>query len=504
MNLDADVCYRALVAHDTRFDGLFFVGVTSTGIYCRPVCPARTPRRNNCTFHPSAAAAERAGFRPCLRCRPELAPGNAPMDAGGRVAHAAARRIVAGALNDDSGLESLAASFRISSRQLRRIVQNELGVSPVELAQTQRLLLAKQLITETALPMIDVARAAGFGSVRRFNHLFREHYRLTPTDLRRKAGARADSDSLRLMLAYRPPLAWRELIGFLADRTLAGVEHVSDDGRYSRYSRTVAIGDARGWITVGRCDDAQRDGLALDVSASLVPVLPAVIAAVRQQFDLDARPDVIDAHLSADRRLAGRVRAVPGLRVPGAFVGFELALRAIIGQQVTVKAARTVASRLVAAFGEPLDPGIAPPALPLTHHTPSPHRLARATVGQLARLGMPGARAATIRELARAMLDGRVFLDAGDDPDTVIAELCALPGIGEWTATCIAMRALRWPDAFPHGDLGVRKALDLTRPRELLDAADAWRPWRAYAVMHLWNSLATHPRRKPPQQRTPR
>ena len=493
MNLNADICYRALAAHDARFDGLFYVGVTTTGIYCRPVCTARTPGRTRCQFYSSAAAAEREGFRPCLRCRPELAPGNAPVDAGGRIAHAAAAKIAAGALNDGRTLEDLAATFRISARQLRRIVQQELGVSPVELAQTHRLLLAKQLLTETALPMIDVARAAGFGSVRRYNHLFRQHYQLTPCDLRkgRKGRSGAESaagDMVRLTLMVRPPFAWSTLLAFLRARTLAGVESVTD----GRYSRTVRIGDVRGWLTVGP-HPTRANTLQLDVAASLVPVLPQVRAGVRQLLDLDARPDVIDAHLATDPRLKQLVKRRPGLRVAGAFDGFELALRVIIGQQVSVSAARTVAGRLVATLGEPMpETAVASDTLPagLTHFTPTPAEVAATSVNTLASLGMPGKRAETIRALAAALADRQVFLDPGDDVDVVIEELRALPGVGEWTATCIAMRALHWPDAFPHGDLGVRKALGLTSAKELTAAAEAWRPWRAYAVMHLWQSFA--------------
>jgi AraC family transcriptional regulator of adaptative response / DNA-3-methyladenine glycosylase II len=340
MNLDAESCYRALAARDARFDGVFFVGVTTTGIYCRPVCPARTARRDRCRFFPSAAAAEQAGFRPCLRCRPELAPGHAPVDATRHLAYAVAARIEAGGLDDGGGLEALAAEFGRSSRQLRRAVRQELGVSPVDLAQTHRLLLAKQLLTETRLPVIQVALASGFASVRRFNALFRSHYRLTPSRLRRATGSGAGEESIRLRLAYRPPLAWSELLGFLADRALPGVECVTG----SSYLRTAALGKHRGWLRVEPEDG--RDALGVELSMSLVPVLPPLLARLRNLFDLTARPDVIVSHLGGDARIGPAVRRCPGLRVPGAFHGFELAVRAVIGQQVSVRAATTVAGRL--------------------------------------------------------------------------------------------------------------------------------------------------------------
>lgn len=495
MNLDADNCYRALSARDTRFDGLFFVGVRTTAIYCRPVCPARTPRRTSCTFFANAAAAERDGYRPCLRCRPELAPGLAPVDATARVADAAARAIAAGALNDGS-LEDLAGRFAVSSRQLRRVVQDRLGVSPIELAQTHRLLLAKQLLTDTSLSITEVAYAAGFASLRRFNALWRERYNLTPSDLRRTRPSESSSVSqFSLKLNYRAPMAWRELVSFLGARSLAGVEHVDGD----RYARTVAIGECRGWIEVGPSSD-RRDALEVALSPTLVPVLPQVLARVRHLFDLDARPDVIATHLRSDPRLAPLIKRTPGLRVPGAFTGFEMALRAIVGQQVSVKAARTVAGRLMQTYGEAL-PGRAdassacatrslPQGHALTHASPSPDRIAGATVSQLCKHGLNGARAESLRTLARAAADDPHLLEPGCDAEVAQERFQELPGIGAWTAAYIAMRALHWPDAFPWGDLGLKKALDLERLREVREAGESWRPWRAYAAMYLWHSLS--------------
>ncbi len=478
MELDPAICYRALTARDARFDGVFFVGVTTTRIYCRPVCTARTPGRDRCRFFPSAAAAERAGFRPCLRCRPELAPGNAPVDATSRVARTAAARIEAGALNDGGRLGALADELGLSPRQLRRAVRQELGVSPIELAQTHRLLLAKQLLTETHLPIIEVAFASGFASVRRFNALFRSHYRLTPSQVRRANGAGTAKESVRLRLAYRPPLAWREMLSFLSARALAGVESITD----SCYLRTVALGKRRGWLRVEPVEG--RNVLAVELSPSLVPVLAPLLARLRNLFDLSARPDVIVSHLGSDPRIGPAVRHCPGLRVPGAFHGFELALRAVLGQQVSVRAATTLAGRLVAVLGEPM----ATPFPALTHLSPSAERLAAADVGELAALGIPRRRAETLQALAIAATTGQLPLEPGPAPEATIGRLLRLPGIGEWTAHYIAMRAARWPDAFPHDDLGLRRSAGEATARRLRRLAEAWRPWRAYAAMHLWHT----------------
>jgi AraC family transcriptional regulator of adaptative response / DNA-3-methyladenine glycosylase II len=488
MELTPDVCFRALSTRDTRFDGLFFVGVTSTRIYCRPVCTARTPRAEHCRFYTSAAAAEQAGFRPCLKCRPELAPGHAPVDAAGHVARAAAARIEAGALNDDGSLDELAREFGLSARQLRRVIRRELGVTPIALAQTRRLLLAKQLLTETRLPMTEVAFASGFASVRRFNGLFQSHYRLNPGRFRRSLEAAPAGAPLRLKLGYRPPLAWSELLRFLAARSLGGIERV--DG--GAYLRTVALGPSRGWLRVTPARGANV--LIIELSADLVPALAPLLARLRRLFDLNARPDLIAAHLGADPRIGESVRQFPGLRVPGAFEGFDVAWRAVVGQRISVRAATTVAGRLAAALGEP----IATPDPNLDRLAPLPERVAEATVGQIAGFGLARERALAIQALARAVADGRLRLEPGAEPESVIDQLKCLPGVGEWTAQYIALRALGWPDAFPHGDLGLLRGLNETSPARLCKLAEAWRPWRAYAVMHVWNqpvdSLSTRSR----------
>ncbi|MGD9720500.1 MAG: AlkA N-terminal domain-containing protein [Pirellulales bacterium] len=479
MTLNDDACYRVLSTRDARFDGVFFIGVTTTGIYCRPVCPARTPRRDRCRFFASAALAESAGFRPCLRCRPELAPGHAPMDSVSRTARLAAAKIEAGALRDGGSLEKLARQLGISSRQLRRVVQREYGVTPIQLAQTGRLLLAKQLLAESTLPMVAVAGAAGFESVRRFNALFRQHYGLTPTRMRRGTSKSIAQDCVRLSLGYRPPLAWQEMLRFLAARATPGVEAIDGDA----YLRTIALTGRQGWIRVAPV--AGRNVLSVELSTSLLPVLSAVLPRVKRQFDLAARPDVIAASLAAHPRLASLVRHTPGLRVPGAFDGVELAVRAILGQQISVRAATTLAGRLAAAYGEPIET----PFAGLSRLAPPAETLARARTASLAKLGLRTAIAESIRALASAAVKGYVCLEPGCDPESTVAALVECPGIGPWTAQYVAMRALGWPDAFPDGDLGLVKASGETSARALRGVAEAWRPWRAYAAMYLWESL---------------
>jgi AraC family transcriptional regulator of adaptative response / DNA-3-methyladenine glycosylase II len=495
MELDGRRHYRALTARDPRFDGVFFVGVTSTDVYCRPICPAKTPKESNCRFFDTPQEAEQAGFRPCLRCRPELAPGSAPVDDGQRIAQVIVQRLEEGNFDEKAGLEKIADQFELSSRQIRRIVQKELGVPPIQLLLTRRLLLAKQLLTETTLSITEVAFASGFSSLRRFNDAFNTRYGMPPTRLRRKATSDADaiggSGTLTLQLAYRPPYDWDGVLEFLRTRTLAGIEHVTDDA----YARTVQFGSATGWIRVTRSDGgtgrARRPGpaggkkhaLTLELTHSLTLVLPALLGRVRALFDLDARPDVIARHLRKDARLTSAVKANPGARVPGAFNGFELGVRAILGQQVTVRAATTVAGRFVTAFGAP----IVTPFAELNRLTPTPARIAAVKAGDLARLGIIVARATSIVALARAQESGALALDgAHHHPDESIKQLTALPGIGPWTAHYMAMRALRWPDAFPKEDIAVRNNLGGVTAKEAEALSESWRPWRSYAVMHIW------------------
>jgi AraC family transcriptional regulator of adaptative response / DNA-3-methyladenine glycosylase II len=480
VTLDADACFRALRARDTRFDGMFFVGVTSTHIYCRPICPARTPAPARCRFFTVAAEAERAGFRACLRCRPERAPGAAAVDAVPHLVRAATRRIDAGYL-DDHSVEQLADRLGVTARHLRRSLETELGVSPVELAQSRRLALARQLLLDGGLPMTDVAHAAGFASLRRFNALFRARYGRPPSALRSTRARLVDAAELRL--DYRPPLAWDALLGFLAARAVPGVEVVDAAG----YRRTVAVGDHAGWI------DVRKDGdraVRVRVARALTGRLPAIAARVRALLDLDARPDLVDAHLAVDPALRAGVRARPGLRLPGAFDPGELAVRAVLGQQVSVAAATTLAARLAERFGRPIDAGDDAAPDGLVRLFPTPAVLAGVRADAIRAIGLPAARAAAIVELARALAGERIDLGPGADPARAAAQLAELPGIGPWTAAYVAMRALAWPDAFPAGDLVVRRALAAPTARAAERRAERWRPWRAYAVMHLWLNSA--------------
>ncbi|MEP7244569.1 MAG: AlkA N-terminal domain-containing protein [Gammaproteobacteria bacterium] len=486
MTQDRKALYKALTAHDARFDGIFYVGVTSTGIYCRPICPVKTPKEANCRFFDSAQEAEHARFRPCLRCRPELAPGSAPVDDSQRIAHLIVQRLEDGTIGNDAGLEAIADQFELSSRQIRRIIQKELGVPPIQLILTRRLLLAKQLLTETALPITEIAFASGFSSLRRFNDAFNSRYGLAPTSLRKKVvegvSASVGAETSTLQLAYRPPYDWAGVLGFLATRELKGVEWVT--GTF--YSRTVHLGAHKGWIKVTQA--AKKNALLLEFTHSLTPVLPALLSRVRDLFDLSARPDIISRQLSKDKRLAPLVKQTPGLRVPGAFNGFELGLRAILGQQVTVKSATTVSCRFAEAFGE----SIVTPFPELNRLTPSAARVAKASVDDIAKLGIISARARSIIALAQAQVPGGTSLDGGvhHNPDEAIRRLAELPGIGQWTAHYIAMRALRWPDAFPKEDIVIRNNLGGVSAKQAEEISQAWRPWRSYAVLHIWKSSA--------------
>jgi AraC family transcriptional regulator of adaptative response / DNA-3-methyladenine glycosylase II len=483
MLLDFD-CYQALAARDARFDGRFFVGVKSTGIYCRPVCPARTPRAGSCVFLETAAAAEHAGFRPCLRCRPELAPSEPAVS----LEQALFAAIRARAIHGDS-VDELAAHAGFSARQLRRLMVRAFGVTPVEIMQTERLLFAKKLLQETALPTAHVALSAGFGSVRRFNALFHNRYALSPTALRRQSGAGSPveaADTLKLRLLYRPPLAWRELLEYLSRRAVPGVEAV--DLAQQTYARTVIFGERTGWVAVRRASAGKW--LEVTLPAALAEVSWAVLTRLRAQFDLDANPAGIDAHLGADPLLAGSVARHAGLRVPGTWETFELAVRAVLGQQISVAGATTLAARLAAKFGR----AVATPFAQLNRLAPMARDLAVAEVDEIASIGLPRARAATLRDLAAAAERGELTFGPGTTVEEAVMTLRRIRGIGEWTAQYVAMRALRFPDAFPAADLGVRKALApaggaLPNEKQVLARAAAWRPWRAYATLHLWQTL---------------
>jgi AraC family transcriptional regulator of adaptative response / DNA-3-methyladenine glycosylase II len=483
--LDDDACYAALTARDPRFDGVFFVGVATTGIYCRPICPARTPGRARCTFFATAALAERAGFRACFRCRPEIAPGNASVDAVDGLVAAAARRIVEGAANERS-FRALARELGVSDRHVRRALEQRLGVSPVELAQTARLALAKQLLHDTSLSLADIAFAAGFRSVRRFNAVFAQRMgappsRLRPAQVRARGtsadarGARPRAGDIALRLDYRPPYDFARLLAFLRARAIPGVEIVGDD----TYRRVAYVGERVGMIEVARAE--RRDALVLRADAALLPVAMPLVARVRALFDLDARPDVVARAFASDPLLAPLVRRRPGLRVPGALDPFEAAMRAMLGQQVSVAAATTLAGRFAAELGV---------GEPPMRRFPNAREVAAAGADRIAKLGMPGARGAAIAGLADAVASGALRLDAARDLDAFVADATRLPGIGAWTAHYLAMRALHAPDAFPAADLGVRKALGDISARDAEARARAWRPFRSYAVLHLWTALS--------------
>lgn len=488
--------YLALQARDARFDGHFFTGVTSTGIYCRPVCAVRTPRRENCRFFALAAQAESAGFRPCLRCRPELAPQAlvwSVQDASGILVQQAVRLLDAPDLwaaaptapgEGSATVARLAARLGVSDRHLRRIFEATLGVSPLQYLQTRRLLTAKQLLTDTPMPVTQVALASGFASVRRFNAAFAGHYGLNPTQLRRTGATAGAQPANTLRLAWRPPFDVAALLAFFERRQFQGVEEVVRHEATLR--RTVRLppactglpGETKGWFSA-RFDTARHQVL-LQTSDSLYPVLPLVIRRVRAMLDLDADPAAINAVLHP------HFPDGDGLRVPGAFDGFELAVRAVLGQQITVAAARTLGQRLVERLGEPIQtpwPG-------LHRLFPTAATLAAADGDTLGQLGIVRQRQAAIVALARAVEGGTLALHAGADVASTTAALCQLPGIGDWTAQYIAMRVLRWPDAFPAGDVALHKALGVqghkNPARAAAEASQAWRPWRSYAVLRAW------------------
>ncbi len=489
-------CYLALKARDARFDGSFFTGVTSTGIYCRPVCSVKTPKRENCRFFHHAAQAESAGFRPCLRCRPELAPHSVVwsiQDASYVLAHQAARLLDEPEAWADAApsVEKLAATLGVSDRHVRRIFEAQFGVSPMQYLQTRRLHTAKQLLADTALPITQIALMSGYASVRRFNAAFLEHYKLNPTQLRRK-GTMANSGNIdptqangctTVRLGYRPPYDVQAMLAFFGKRLITAIELMGDSAQGPWLARTLRVESGKkicsGWLQV-RFDES-RSQVVLTVSDSLRDLLPLVIRRVRSTFDLDANPNAINSVLH------GSFPSGDGLRVPGAFDGYELAVRAVLGQQITVAAARTLAQRMVDQFGEP----ITSPWPELTRLFPSPSVLAAASGDALGQLGIVRQRQAAIIGIARAVAEKRLHLHSGADVNATVATLKELPGVGEWTAQYIAMRALRWPDAFPSGDVALHKALGvqgLKNPVRLAeDASAAWKPWRSYAVIRVWS-----------------
>jgi AraC family transcriptional regulator, regulatory protein of adaptative response / DNA-3-methyladenine glycosylase II len=480
---ERETCYRALQSRDRRFDGLLFVGVTSTGIYCRPVCPARTAKLENCRFFGSAAAAQEAGFRPCLRCRPETAPDLASWRGTSNTVSRALALIADGALDGDASVEALAERLGIGERHLRRLFVQHLGASPIAVAQTRRVLFAKQLIHETKMPMTEVALAAGFGSIRRFNEIFLGLFHRPPSALRRKTSSNSSSPEagVSLRLRYRPPYDWDSILGYLRARAISGVEVVENGS----YLRTIGMDGFTGSVEVTHLPE--RQSLCVTIRFPRVQSLPAIIGRVRRVFDLGADIETIDAHLSLDPLLAPLVAQRPGLRAPGGWDGFELAVRAILGQQISVAAARRLAEQLVAIHGERVSSNfVSEPRL--THVFPEARRLALA---KSIEVGMPAARRSALKELAEAAAtDSNLFRPFGTIEEA-IARLRKIRGVGEWTAQYIALRALRETDAFPATDIGLLRGAELvdgarsTAPT-LLMRSESWRPWRAYAAQHLW------------------
>lgn len=490
MYFDRELCYRALCARDPRFDGVFFIAVLTTRVYCRPICPVRTAKLEHCLFFPSAAAAQEAGFRPCLRCRPEIAP-DLPGSLGtSRTIRRAMALITEGAL-DEADIESFAERLGMGSRHLRRLFLRHVGASPRAVAQTHRLLLAKKLLDETALPITEVAFAAGFRSIRRFNTVMRTSYGRTPRELRcqQQATPALVPGCVTLKLPFRPPYPWHAVMQYLTPRVTPGVEALSARD----YRRTFALNDHHGlidvWPVVG------HHHLLVAISFPDVTALAGIVARLRRLFDLDANPTVIAAHLGEDPRLAAAVSAHPGLRVVGAWDGFEVAVRAVLGQQVSVKTATTLMGRLVVAYGEPLL--VAPTGtatVGLSHVFPRPAVLAEADVTQV---GIPRQQARAIAALAAAAAEQLDFFQAFVNLDDAVETLCRLPGIDNWAAQHIALRVLQEPDAFPASDHRLRRALaagaSFPTVAQLEQIAERWRPWRAYAAMYLWTMETTPP-----------
>ncbi len=475
---DVRACEQARLSRDARFDGLFFTAVTSTRIYCRPVCPAPSPKPQNVRYYASAAAAEAAGFRPCLRCRPELAPGNDAWQRGDHVIARTLKLMENGAL-DELSMETMAERVGLGARQLRRLFVDRLGAPPISVHTTHRLLFAKQLLTETSLPVTEVALASGFRSLRRFNAAFLQANRVPPRELRRHPSV-SNEDAITLRLGYRPPYDFEAMLAFLRGRALPGVELVDEHS----YARVFGPVDAPGWLRLSAWPGDEH-ALRLQLHCPQPMQMLGVVTKLRRMFDLDANPQSIGDALKQSPVLKPLLRKRPGLRLPGGWDGFEIAVRAILGQQVSVAAARTLATRIVQRYGTPVES-----ALPgLERLFPGPEALADV---DLREIGLTTARAGTVRGVAQALLDGRIDFRSEQPLDEFVERWVALPGIGEWTAHYMAMRALSHPDAFPAADLILRRAAAGDGPelstKALTAMAEAWRPWRAYTVMHLWRS----------------
>lgn len=481
---EQEVCYRAFITSDSRFDGRFFVAVHTTGIYCRPICPARKPKLKNVSFYASAEAAQEAGFRPCLRCRPEGSPHLAIWRGTGNTINRALGLIAEGGL-DGNKVEDLATRLGLGERQIRRLFKQHLGVSPTAVARTRRVLFARQLIAETNMSLMQIALAAGFGSVRRFNHVFQNLYHRPPSafrrhHLRKYENQKGDQQSIvTLMLPFAPPYHWPSMIEFLAARAIEGVEYIDEQ---KCYHRSISLGNHHGTISVGM--DDRRSALHVTIRFPEIRALAEIVRRIRRMFDLSADPLAIDAHLSADPVLAPLVAARPGLRIPGTWDGFELAIRSVLEQQVTLKTTQKMLHQLAQSYGTPLaESGVEG----ITHLFPNPSQLIAI---DLKILRMPSTCRECLKDIVRVSLGDPLFFG----PAAMEKDIRNIPAIGEWTSQYIAMRALNDPNAFPAGDVALLKAMmELTgvkiKPAQLKNWTESWRPWRAYAAFHLWATL---------------
>lgn len=481
MALDWQACSQARLSRDARFDGKFFIAVLTSGVYCRSICPAPTAKEKNVRYFPTAAAAAEAGFRPCLRCRPECSPGT-PAWMGTSNTVSRALRLIDESGLEDGGVEALAGRLGLGARHLRRLFLQHLGATPSAVARTRRLHFAKKLIDETSLPMNQVALAAGFGCVRRFNAGIRDVYKRTPMQIRQLARQKTTQpqDQYVFRLRFRPPYHWQGMLDFLAARATPGVEAVES----GNYRRSISLNGNVGYFEISL--EESTHALIARIQFADPRALFFIVERIRAMFDLNADWSSIAAALRVDRALFKRLDAEPGMRVPGCWNGFELATRAVLGQQITVKGATALAGRLAKAFGKPFSTSGG-----LSYIFPTPEVLAEAN---LASIGLTRARAGTIHLLARAVCDRQINFEGVTDVNAFLRRLREIPGIGNWTAQYIGMRALREPDAFPSADIGLLKALEIKTPRELERRAEAWRPWRAYAAMYLWTGGQSQPR----------
>ena len=471
MGINHNECYRFLQERSCKHDGIFFVGVSSTRIYCRSFCPAKTPKSENCTFFLSAAAAEKAGYRPCLRCVPDKNPDNARIQLVSTLSTNAFNRIQDGALIHDT-VSDLASQLGTSAQNLSSCLLRDYGASPMELSRHRQLQICRRLLTETNLSWEVIASIAGFKSTASACRAFESVKGFSPVELQAKSSKRIKT-SIKCEIAYCPPLDWTSLLTFISGHSACGMEVI--DG--ATYIRTVQMGNQSGWIIIS--NNEEKNTLQVEISETIAPFFQQITSRIKLLFDLTANPAEISLQL-------GDVAvAKPGLRLPGAFNGFEVAIRIVLGQQISVQAAKTIGYRLVRTFGQPIDT----PFTNLTHLWPTPAALAQASVEAIMALGIVRRRAETIRSISNEIMEGRLHLDGSSSVEETLEKLIAIPGIGEWTAQCISMRALGNKDAFPHTDLGLMKALNEKNKKRILDIAEAWRPWRAYGAMHLWKSL---------------